>query len=84
MVLATELAAQGITVNSVLPGPIETTMLGQLFDGNPDDFEDMFVQRTPMGRIGQAQEVADVVAFLAGNDARWVTGQNLRVDGGFR
>ena len=83
-VLASELAPKGITVNGVLPGPIETAMLGHLFDENPDGFEEMFVQRTPMGRIGQPQEIADVVAFLASDDARWVTGQNLRVDGGFR
>lgn len=80
MVLASELAPQGITVNGILPGPIETQMLS----GLPDGFEDMLVQRTPMGHIGQPQEIADVVAFLASDDARWVTGQNLRVDGGFR
>jgi 3-oxoacyl-[acyl-carrier protein] reductase len=84
MVLASELAPKGIKVNCVSPGPVETAMLGHLLDENPDGSEDMFVQRTPMGRIAQPQEIADVVAFLASDDARWVTGQDLRVDGGFR
>jgi 3-oxoacyl-[acyl-carrier protein] reductase len=84
MVLASELAAGGITVNTVSPGATQTTMLGQLFDKNPDGTEAAFVQRTPMGRVGQPQEIADVVAFLACDDARWVTGQNLRADGGLR
>jgi 3-oxoacyl-[acyl-carrier protein] reductase len=80
MVLASELAPRGITVNGILPGAIKTQMLGQL----PDGMEDMVIQRTPMGHAGQPPEIADVVAFLASDDARWVTGQNLRVDGGFR
>jgi 3-oxoacyl-[acyl-carrier protein] reductase len=46
--------------------------------------EEMFVQRTPLGRIGTPEEIADVVAFLAGDDARWITGQCLRADGGAR
>lgn len=84
MVLASELAPKEITVNTVSPGATQTTMLGQLFDENPDGTEAAFVLRTAMGRIGKPQEIADVVAFLASNDARWVTGQNLRVDGGLR
>jgi 3-oxoacyl-[acyl-carrier protein] reductase len=44
----------------------------------------MVVARTPMGRLGTPPEMADVVAFLAGDDGRWVTGQSIRVDGGAR
>jgi 3-oxoacyl-[acyl-carrier protein] reductase len=84
LVMASELAPLGITVNTVSPGTTETVMLEKLLSENPDGMEAMFVQRTPMGRIGQPPEIADVVAFLASEDARWVTGQNLRVDGGFR
>lgn len=84
LVLASELAPRGITINTVSPGSTETVMLEKLLNENPDGMEAMFVQRTPMGRIGKPQEIADVVAFLASDDARWVTGQNLRVDGGFR
>jgi 3-oxoacyl-[acyl-carrier protein] reductase len=44
----------------------------------------MIIQRIALGRLGQPQEVADAVAFLATEDARWITGQNVRVDGGIR
>jgi 3-oxoacyl-[acyl-carrier protein] reductase len=44
----------------------------------------MLIQRTPMGRIGQPPDMADVVAFLVSDDARWVTGQSIHVDGGAR
>ena len=84
MVMATELCHRGITVNSVSPGPTDTSMLNYLFEENPDGMEAMFLQRSPMGRIAKPEDIADVVAFLASEDARWVTGQNLRADGGVR
>jgi 3-oxoacyl-[acyl-carrier protein] reductase len=83
LVLANELGPRGITVNAVLPGPTRTPMLDGLFAEAPA-MEAMFVQRTPLGRIGTPEEIADVVAFLAGDDARWITGQCLRADGGAR
>jgi 3-oxoacyl-[acyl-carrier protein] reductase len=58
-----------------------------MFDGllaQVPGFEAMLVQRTPMGRIGRPADMADVVAFLVSDDARWVTGQGIRVDGGAR
>ncbi len=84
LVMATELGHRHITVNSVSPGPTDTSMLSHLFEENPDGMEAMFLQRSPMGRIGKPEDIADVVAFLASDDARWVTGQNLRADGGVR
>jgi 3-oxoacyl-[acyl-carrier protein] reductase len=47
-------------------------------------FKEMLVARTPMGRIGQPRDMADVVAFLVSEAARWITGQSIRVDGGVR
>ncbi|MGW7103445.1 SDR family oxidoreductase [Streptomyces sp. NPDC054838] len=77
-VMALELAEHGITVNSVAPGEIATPMTGQ---------EDEDVRRehrpgVPLGRPGDAREVAAVIAFLAGEDASYVTGASWAVDGG--
>jgi 3-oxoacyl-[acyl-carrier protein] reductase len=84
LVLANELGPRGITVNTVSAGVTETQMLDDLFHFWPPEVETMIEQRTAMGRLGQPQEVADAVAFLATEDARWITGQNIRVDGGIR
>lgn len=84
LVLANELGPRGITVNTVLAGVIETQMLDDLFKFWPPEVKTMIIQRTAMGRLGQPPEVADVVAFLASEDARWVTGQSIRADGGIR
>lgn len=79
-VAAAELGPRGITVNTVSPGPIDTDMLR---DTNPRDALDLAVMTTPLRRLGRPADVADVVAFLAGPDSRWVTGANIRVSGGF-
>jgi len=84
LVLANELGARGITVNAVAAGVTDTKMLGDMFKNYPPELKAMLIQRTPMGRLGQPQEVADVVAFLASEDARWVTGQTISADGGIR
>jgi 3-oxoacyl-[acyl-carrier protein] reductase len=84
LVLANELGPRGITVNTVLAGVTETQMLEDLYKFWPPEVQNMVLQRTPMGRLGQPQDIADVVAFLASEDARWVTGQNIRADGGIR
>ncbi|GAA4914877.1 SDR family oxidoreductase [Streptomyces coeruleoprunus] len=76
---AMELGARGITVNTVSPGATDTDLLRGT---NPPEALDMVVGLTPLGRLGQPSDVADVVAFLAGPDARWITGQNLRATGG--
>ncbi len=77
---ARELGPKGITVNAVAPGPVETDAMRENADGPT---RALFIQRTPLGRIGQPADIADVVAFLASHDARWVTGQVLAVTGGF-
>ena len=84
LVLSNELGARGITVNSVAAGVTDTKMLADMLKVYPSDFKSMIVQRTAMGRLGQPAEVADVVAFLASEDARWVTGQTISADGGIR
>jgi 3-oxoacyl-[acyl-carrier protein] reductase len=76
---AQELGERGITVNTVSPGATDTDML---HDANPGEMLDLLVSITPLRRLGQPSDVADVVAFLAGPDGRWLTGQNLRASGG--
>jgi len=79
-VWAKELGARGITVNAVAPGPVETDAMRENIDEPTRAF---LLQRTPFGRIGAPSDIADVVAFLASPDARWVTGQVLAATGGF-
>jgi 3-oxoacyl-[acyl-carrier protein] reductase len=82
-VLAWELAARKIRVNSVNPGMTETegTHSGGIIGS---DFQTELVAQTPLGRIGQPNDIADVVTFLASDDARWLTGEKLIVSGGLR
>jgi 3-oxoacyl-[acyl-carrier protein] reductase len=79
-VWARELGPKGITVNGVAPGPVQT----DLMKVNTDETERAFLRdRTVLGRLGTPADIADVVAFLASSDARWVTGQVLAATGGF-
>jgi meso-butanediol dehydrogenase / (S,S)-butanediol dehydrogenase / diacetyl reductase len=78
--LAVELAAQGVRVNAVAPS---LTMTDATADIPAEDVAE-FLRRIPMGRAAEPAEVADVIAFLAGSDARFVTGVVLPVDGGLR
>jgi 3-oxoacyl-[acyl-carrier protein] reductase len=81
--LAAELAPRGIRVNTLAPGATETEGIRATgVMGTP--FEQYVIDRTPMGRFGQPEEVARVVAFLASDDAGWVTGEWLSASGGFR
>ena len=75
---AKELGPRGITVNSVAPGLIETEMTREAVASRGA----AVAADTPLGRIGQPEDVAGVVAFFASDDARWVTGRMLRADGG--
>ncbi len=79
LVAAKEFGPRGVTVNTVSPGPIDTDMLRAT---NSATALDIAAASTPLRRLGRPDDVADVVAFLAGPDARWLTGQNLRASGG--
>ncbi len=79
-VWAKELGPKGITVNAIAPGPVDTDAMRENAD---DAARAFFLQRTPLGRIGVPDDIADAVAFLASRDARWVTGHVLAVTGGF-
>lgn len=76
--VAREVAPRGITVNAVAPGYVET----ELTAGLPEEVKDQIRAQTPAGRIGEPEEIAEVVAFLAGEGASYVTGQTIAVDGG--
>ena len=75
---AKELAARGITVNAVAPGFIETAMTDVL----PEKIKEGIAATVPLGRMGQPEEIAGVVTFLASDFASYITGQVLNVDGG--
>jgi len=80
--LAAELGPKKILVNAVLPGPVETE--GAQSMDNWDQFKNMLVPRTPLGRVGQPRDIATVVSFLASDDAGWITGQIIPAAGGLR
>jgi 3-oxoacyl-[acyl-carrier protein] reductase len=77
--LAIELGPRGITVNAVSPGPVETDLF---VTGKTPAQLQAAAQMSPFGRIGQPGDIAHVVAFLASPGAAWVTGQNIRANGG--
>ncbi|HKR26478.1 MAG TPA: SDR family oxidoreductase, partial [Acidobacteriaceae bacterium] len=82
-VLAKELGARKIRVNSINPGMVETEgahaagIIGS-------DFQAGVVAQTPLGRIGQVDDIASVATFLASDDAKWLTGELVRAGGGLR
>ncbi len=75
---ARELASRNITVNAVAPGFIDTDMTAKL----PEDVRSSLLNQIPLGRLGQANEIAEVVLFLASDASGYMTGQTLHVDGG--
>lgn len=79
-VLAKELGSRGVTVNAVSPGLVDTETSRAA--GQVEERYALARRNTPLGRIGRPDDIADVVAFVASEDARWITGQNLRVGGG--
>ncbi|MEV0297333.1 3-oxoacyl-ACP reductase FabG [Nocardia sp. NPDC050710] len=85
--LAIELGAYNITVNAVAPGYIATAMTAATADRvgmSAADHQEAVAARTPLGRVGLPEEVASVIAFLASDDASYVSGQTLYVNGGAR
>ena len=83
LVLAHELGARNIRVNSLNPGLIETEGVHTL-GAIGTDFEKDVVARTPLGRIGQPDDIAKVAVFLASDDAGWITGERVAASGGLR
>lgn len=83
--MALDLIDKGIRCNSISPGTVHTPSLDERMAAQPDPIEAMrqFVARQPLGRLGTAQEIAAVVALLAGDEARFMTGSNIVIDGGF-
>jgi 3-oxoacyl-[acyl-carrier protein] reductase len=78
-VFAKELRGRNITVNAVAPGPIATSLF---LDGKTEEQIQAFAKMPPLQRLGQPEDIASVVAFLAGPDSGWVNGQILRANGG--
>jgi 3-oxoacyl-[acyl-carrier protein] reductase len=79
MAAAKELGPRGITVNTVSPGGTETDLMYAVV---PKAAQEHMVQASPLGRLGKPDDIADVVAFLCGDGGRWLTGQNIRANGG--
>lgn len=77
-VAAAELGPRGITVNAVLPGLTETPMIAQI----PSAYKEAVANASPFGRIGRPEDISCIVAFLARDEAQWVTGQSIVANGG--
>jgi 3-oxoacyl-[acyl-carrier protein] reductase len=76
--LAREVGSRKITVNAIAPGLVETALTIDL----PQELKDMFIEMTPLGRYGEPEDIANAVAFLVSDEASYITGQVLSVDGG--
>ena len=78
--MALSLATHGIRVNAIGPGSINTDILAAVNDDAAA--KNRILSRTPLGRIGEASEIASIAAFLASEDASYITGQTIYADGG--
>ena len=79
-VFANELRGRNVTVNAVAPGPVATEMFLQ---GKRPELIDQIAKQAPLERLGEPDDIADVVSFLAGRQGRWINAQVLRANGGF-
>jgi NAD(P)-dependent dehydrogenase (short-subunit alcohol dehydrogenase family) len=79
---ALEYARQGLRINAICPGYILTELVEPSIQNDPERFDATVDARVPMGRIGEAREIARAVLWLASDDASYMTGQTLSVDGG--
>jgi 3-oxoacyl-[acyl-carrier protein] reductase len=77
--LAKELGPRGITINAVSPGPTDTELFKA---GKTPEQIDFFAKQSAFGRLGKPEEIAEVIAFLASDAANWISGQNIRANGG--
>lgn len=78
-VLAKELGSRHITVNAVAPGPVATELF---LEGKSQELIDRLVKIIPLGRIGEVEDIAPIVAFLASPESGWINGQTIRANGG--
>ncbi|MGR5070219.1 MULTISPECIES: SDR family NAD(P)-dependent oxidoreductase [Vibrio] len=76
--IARELAPSGIRVNTIVPGPTNTPMMADI----PEEWTQQMINAIPLGRMGESEDIAKVASFLASDDAEFVTGQNIAVNGG--
>jgi 3-oxoacyl-[acyl-carrier protein] reductase len=74
-----DLGGRGITVNAVGPGATVSDMMAQ---GLNEEAQKIFISKTALGRLGQPNDIADVVAFFASDDSRWITGKSIDCEGG--
>ena len=79
--VAAEVGASGVTVNCIQPGAIDTPMTAPAFAAMPE-FRQRWIDKAALGRLGQPEDIADVAAFLASDEARFMSGHGLFVDGG--
>lgn len=77
-IMAKDLAAKGINVNAVAPGPTGTELF---FEGKSEALVENIKKSSPFGRLGEPEDIANVVAFLSGKDSSWVAGQIIHVNG---
>ena len=80
--LSVELGTRKIRVNTINPGPIETEGSADFADRFGSDFVDQLIAQTPLGRIGQGRDIANIAVFLASSDSAWLTGEHLLASGG--
>ena len=79
--MAKELGARGIRSNVVAPGPVETDFNNAAIRNNPQ-MKGFLGTMSPLGRVGQADDIGSVIAFLCTDDAKWINGQRIEVSGG--